>query len=123
MVVEFLKGGGFKQDKIDEIMPGLSGMTMREVALTIRLTQARDQATTLRGIMRTRKTCFAPTPGLSIVDPSQAVYIPDKHLHDFAVEQAPFFLGEDMDERLVPRGLMAFGQPGVGKFLAGNRMS
>lgn len=109
----------FGEKKTEEIMPALGGLNMREIAEVLRLTQAREGGDlTVTGIIQTRKQCFPSTQGISIVDTDLKSYMPSEEIVEYAVKNKQFFLDSEIDERLVPRGLLLTGIPGTGKCLA-----
>ncbi len=100
--------------KAEELLLGLGGVTIKEAAELARLTMARDKSLTAQGLMLTRKQFFQSQPGLNLVDPHQLFYAPDDKLAAWIKKEHTFFLHEK-DDRLVPRGLLFDGPPGVGK--------
>jgi len=114
MVLDFIVAIVSDKAKAASLMSALGGCTLKEVAEAVRLTMSRDKSITTQGLTLTRKTCFRGSSGLTQVDTSQTFYAPPEALVDFATKEGSFFLnGSDL--RLVPRGILANGPPGVGK--------
>lgn len=100
--------------KATELMRGLGGCTIKEAAELARLTMARDKSLTADGIMVTRKSSFQASKGLTQVDTTQEFYEPNPGLKAWVAAEKAFFL-TGKDPRLIPRGLLFDGPPGVGK--------
>lgn len=100
--------------KAIELMRGLGGCTIKEAAEFARLTMARDNSLTLPGVVLTRKSSFQGSNGLTHVDTAQDYYEPAAQLAEWVAKEKPFFLNGG-DHRLIPRGLLFDGPPGVGK--------
>jgi len=103
--------------KAGALIQGLGGCTIKEAAEMARLTMARDHSLTSQGLMETRKECFMGGRGLTPVDTEQDYYEPHGGLKDWVETERAFFL-HGSDHRLIPRGLLLDGPPGVGKTAA-----
>lgn len=113
VIKELLKEHMSSKDA-EKLMPTVGGLTIKEVTDVLMITQARDRALTPKGMMKTRKQYLPKTQGLEMVDTTMPSYLPDKRLAEFAENQKPFFLN-NMDMRLMPRGMIAHGMAGTGK--------
>ena len=102
------------QDKAVELLRGLGGCTIKEAAELARLTMARDSSLTVQGLMETRKSSFQASNGLTQVDVNQTFYEPPEKLAAWVAKEKSYFL-TGTDPRLIPRGLLFDGPPGVGK--------
>ncbi|MEY9560497.1 AAA family ATPase [Sinorhizobium fredii] len=116
-VMKFLMAIVDDAKKAEELMRGLGGCTIKEAAELARLTMARDNSLTAQGLMETRKASFQAARGLTQVDTRQDYYEPPPELKEWVIRERAFFLTET-DHRLVPRGLLLDGPPGVGKTAA-----
>lgn len=108
--------------KAEELLRGLGGCTIKEAAELARLTMARDHSLTVQGLMTTRKQCFQGSNGLTQVDTKQNFYQPPPELVAWVKQEKHFFLN-GTDPRLIPRGLLFDGPPGVGKTAASKWMA
>lgn len=122
MVYEFLSDY-MSEKESRKLIPALGGLSMKEITDVMMLTQARDGSTTSAGIIKTRQMYMNRTQGLEIVNTDDLRgYVPHRAVQSFAKSEKRFFLTED-DERLRPRGLLAFGTPGTGKSMAAKYMA
>ena len=104
------------EDEKDQtlLLPCFSGLTLKTMAEVVRLTIARDKELTPRGLMTTRAEIAGKLQGLEQVDLAMPFYIEPRELRAWIAHNRRYFL-EAPDERLVPRGILFFGRPGVGK--------
>jgi len=114
LMMAFMKAVVGSDPKATQLLRGLGGCTLKEAAELSRLTMARDKSLTVQGLMQTRKSSFQTSKGLTQVDPGQGFYEPPKQLQEWVAAEKKFFLTGD-DPRLIPRGLLFDGPPGVGK--------
>ena len=99
------------------LVKALGSATLKEAAELAKLTMARDNSLTPNGIIKTRKTMFQAQPGLTLIDTQQIYYEPDALLAEWVQREKLFFLGDNVDPRIKPRGLLFDGPPGTGKTL------
>ena len=114
LMMKFLKHVTESEKRAIELMRGLGGCTIKEATELCRLTMARDNSLTVAGLMLSRKTSFQGQAGLTQVDVKQNFYAPPTDLKKWLEREKAFFL-TGTDDRLVPRGLLFDGPPGVGK--------
>lgn len=110
------------EHKAEELLRGLGGCTIKEAAELARLTMARDKSLTVQGLMETRKSSFQASNGLTQVDANQTFYMPPEKLAAWVEKEKSYFL-TGADPRLIPRGLLFDGPPGVGKTAAAKWMA
>jgi hypothetical protein len=114
LLLQFVSAVVTDEEKAAALLPALGGCTLKEAAEAARLTMARDKSLTPKGLMLTRKTCFQGGRGVTQVDPTQIYYEPQPDLQAWLAKEGAYFL-HGTDPRLIPRGILADGPPGVGK--------
>jgi hypothetical protein len=114
MVQAYLSSLGILSDQdLADVLLLLGGVTLKEVDDICRLTMARDQSLSPRGVSETRRHLVGGTRGLMQIDTTSSFYDAPVFLADYVDGNAAFMLGED--DRLRPKGLMFTGIPGTGK--------
>lgn len=101
--------------KMVQVLRGLSYKTANEVLL---ITMARTGCATPNEVRKTRQMMTGQHPGLSPLDTSYDFYEWPKDLKEWLDLNDKYFLNLDTPEKLVPRGLLLHGEPGVGKSMA-----
>jgi hypothetical protein len=114
LLMTFMMAVVDNKPKAEELLRGLGGCTIKEAAELARLTMARDASLTVQGLMETRKSSFQASNGLTQVDVNQNFYTPPEKLAAWVAKEKDYFL-TGTDPRLIPRGLLFDGPPGVGK--------
>lgn len=109
-----LLGEVVPKKKIPELLPCFSGLTLKASAEIIRLTTAKDKSLTARGITSMRAQLTGTVQGLSQVNTEMPLYLCPEELKVWVQRNKRYFL-EAVDHRLVPRGVLLNGEPGVGK--------
>lgn len=115
MMLKFMTQLTENEEAAALLVPPLGGCTLKEAIEFSRITLARDKSLTAEGLMVTRKDCFTGARGLFQVDPKMGYYEPADELVYWLGAEKHLFLDEKTDPRLVPRGLLFDGSPGVGK--------
>lgn len=101
---------------VDQLLPTLGGLTLKEVGEVIRLTEVRDDGVNPQGVTRTRAILVPDMQGFSaVLTTMDGPYLPNADLAKFVADNKPLFLDPDADPRLVPRGALFDGEPGTGK--------
>jgi hypothetical protein len=102
-----------------ELIPGLikslQGLSFKASKEVIKLTMARSQVCTSQEIRETRMMLSGNIPGLDHLDTSYDFYLMPKEVENWLSLNNKYFLDPKTPKKLMPRGLMAVGDPGVGK--------
>lgn len=97
------------------VMPLLKGVSLKTAEDILRLTQARAGNMLPKEIRKTRMEIAGAIQGLYPADTHYDFYIPDAQLAAWLELNKKFFLTPNVHHKLVPRGLLLDGHPGVGK--------
>lgn len=114
LIVQIMAKSGMSKAKIDEILPGLGGLTIKEISEVVSLCQARYHSVSVMGITKIRKETMPAARGLVLVDTEMSYHFPNQTL-DARLHGLEKFLLGDYDWRLRPRGCLLYGTPGTGK--------
>lgn len=123
LIWKHLKSTGLDDPDLRSLIHALGGLTLKEIAEVARLAMASSGELTASSIMMVRRLSISRQKGLQQVDTNMAYYIPDGPLDEWLDLNSKFFLTDDYDERLVPRGLMFYGPPGTGKTMGAKRVA
>jgi ATPase family associated with various cellular activities (AAA) len=110
------------KDKVPELLPCFNGLTLKQMAEVIRLVEARDQSLTARGVMQVRSVLTGKLRGLDHVDTKLPLYLCPAEVKLWVAKNKQYFL-KAKDDRLVPRGILFNGDPGVGKSMAAKHIA
>lgn len=113
MLRELLSGVAVK-NQLEPLAQAFSGLTLKTASEVIRLVMAKEGSLTPKGVTQLRSLLAGKVQGLSQVDAGMTLYRPPLLLSEWVNRNKKFF-PDSPDERLVPRGLLFHGQPGVGK--------
>jgi ATPase family associated with various cellular activities (AAA) len=100
------------------LVPLLKGLSLRGVEDVLRLTQARAGNHLPGEVRRTRMELSGGVQGLFPTDTTFDFYEPPGQLEAWLKLNKPFLMDPKVHPKLVPRGLLLDGSPGVGKSMA-----
>jgi hypothetical protein len=99
---------------LEEIAACFSGLTLKTCSEVIRLTMAQYKSLTAKGVLTIRSNIVGTLRGLARVDTALPLYVCPKEIDKWLNINHAYFL-EAPDPRLMPRGVLLSGLPGVGK--------
>jgi len=101
-----------------DVYPAVRGMSLKAVWEIMQLTQARAGSAWPHEVRRTRASYLGVSQGLYLEDTTYDFYVWPKALKEWLDLNRPYFLRDDVHAKLVPRALLLYGTPGVGKSMA-----
>lgn len=101
----------------DLLAPAMKGLSLRVVREVLLLTQARAGNASVTEIRRTRASLFGATQGLYLGDLTYDFYVWPPKLKEW-IDLNKEYMHKPTHHKLVPRGIMFEGPPGVGKSMA-----
>ena len=104
---------GLDSRRVKTLLPVLAGITLLRVGEICRLAMAEYGQLTAGAVSKIKRQLVSPIGVLS-VDTYQSFYLPNAELVEYAGKEKWFFLNGD-DYRLMPRGLLLYGDNGTGK--------
>lgn len=116
MLVTYLKEA-VGASNVKDLLPCLKGVSLKAAGEVVQLTQARTGATTPAEVRKTRLMLSPSVQGLFAVDTSYDFYLFPPKLKDWLDLNKKYFLSPT-HHKLVPRGILLEGSPGVGKSMA-----
>lgn len=115
--VDYLKNFISVED-IPPLVQVLQGLSLKAAMEVAQLTMARTGSVLPKDVRRTRMMLGGHLPGLSSLDTDYDFYVMPKVLKEWIDLNDKYFLDLSTPEKLVPRGLLLVGDPGVGKSMA-----
>jgi hypothetical protein len=102
-------------DKIQEVIDAIRGLSLKDAQEIVSMTMARTGEASAKEVRRTRMLLTGAAPGLHTIDTSYDFYVMPKEIDDWITLNKSYYLNPKTPEKLVPRGLLLDGPPGVGK--------
>jgi hypothetical protein len=96
----------------------LRGLSLKSAGEVVQLTMARTGSVLPADIRRTRMMMNAAIPGLTTLETDYDFYVMPHELQAWLDLNDKYFLNENTPLKLMPRGVLLSGHPGVGKSLA-----
>jgi len=100
----------------------VKGLTIKQTLEICRMVLAQWPVITPVDFMNVRSRLLGSRKGLFLVNTDVPFYFQDLSIENWLAENKHFFL-ETVDPRLVPRGLLFSGTPGVGKSMAAKHIA
>jgi hypothetical protein len=116
-VREYLKPFVKEQD-LPPLLLALKGLSLKTAQEVVQLTMVRTNSVLPAEVRRTRTLVSGAIQGLQPLDTDLDFYIPPAQLTQWFDLNDAYFLNPKTPLRLVPRGLLFSGSPGVGKSMA-----
>lgn len=104
-----------EEDALPGVLQAVQGLSLKETKDILQLTMARSGTYSPSEIRSTRLMLNGNTPGLESVDTHLDFYVMPKEADHWLTLNTPYFLNPKTPQKLVPRGVLAVGEPGVGK--------
>lgn len=117
MMTNYLQDLIPESESVDSLVPAFSGMTLKEMFDTFKLTDYKVGVITPQDIHSTRRGLISKARGLEQVDTDFEFYQCPSYLSKWMKLNTDFFLKPKVHS-LTPRGLLLDGNPGTGKTLA-----
>ncbi len=92
----------------------LQGLTIQEIKQVLSLVTVIYPRLSVETLRKTKERLFIHAVGLERVDRKTLFYFPEDQ-HDTWIEKVKKYMSQEVDHRLVPKGLLLHGVPGTGK--------
>ncbi len=99
---------------LKESVAYLKGLTVQHIKQTLSLCSIYYDQISVESIRKTKERLFIHQTGITKVDPETPFYFGGNNLSLWVAENKPYMFA-DVDHRLVPKGVLMYGESGTGK--------
>ena len=108
--------GELKKNILSESVQYLKGLTVQQIKQVLSLCTIFYNTISVESIRRTKERLFLTKTGLVKIDSATPYYfVQDSELPDGWIQNRKPYMFNDVDHRLVPKGLLMHGDAGTGK--------
>lgn len=114
LIFDTLIEAGFESLKASKLINSLTGLTLKSITEICRFAMVRYGELTATGIQHVKQELAPDVSGLTAVQTDMDFYWPNPKIEEY-LDLNSWFFTDNTNWRLVPRGILLEGQPGIGK--------